>query len=110
MSENRRILREVIYLAHEGGYGGPGSDWDSASRDELDEILQAGEHIAVLQSEEFGRAFFTHIQSAMAVSPGSELSFASEEDLEVIEERASFLCQELAEADDPLKFLQKYLT
>jgi hypothetical protein len=110
VSENRRILRDSIYLAHEGGYGGPGSDWDSASKQELDRVLEAKEHLAVLRSEEFGRAFFVHILSSSAVAPGAEPSFVDPEELELVEARAEVLCEELARSSDPLSFLKQYLT
>ncbi|MEO5618582.1 MAG: hypothetical protein ABIS67_12490 [Candidatus Eisenbacteria bacterium] len=112
MSERRRILREVIYLAHEGGYDGPGSDWDTAPGPELDRVLEAGSHVAVLRSTQFSRPFFWHIlfPDAVAVSSGNCAAPESDEDKEEIEAQIELLGEQLAKSDDPLKFLQKYLT
>jgi hypothetical protein len=114
MSEQRRILREVIYLAHEGGYDGPGSEWDSAPAKELDAILESGAHVPVLKSERFSRPFFWHIcfPDAVAVAPGlgSDGDGESEDDQEEIEAQVAALGDQLAEADDPLEFLAQYLT
>ena len=114
MSEQRRILREVIYLAHEGGYDGPGAEWDSAPAQELDAILESGAHVPVLKSAKFSRPFFWHIcfPDAVAVTPGRSVEDdgEAEEDQEEIEAQVAALGDQLAEADDPLEFLAQYLT
>ena len=111
MSERRRILRELIYLAHEGGYDGPGSDWDTAPGPELDRVLEAGSHVAVLRSTQFSRPFFWHIMfpDAVTVPRGTAPALASDDEQEEIEAQIELLGEQLAKADDPLKFLQKYL-
>ena len=114
MSERRRILRDVIYLAHEGGYDGPGAEWDSAPATELDAILESGAYVPVLKSPRFARPFFWHIcfPDAVAVAPGhsSEFDEESAEDQEEIEAQVAALGDQLAEAEDPLEFLQQYLS
>jgi hypothetical protein len=111
-SEERRILREVIYLAHEGGYQGPGEDWDSASGPALDRVLETGEHVAVLRSEHFGRPFFWHIRFPdMATVPsGAVPGPDSGLDMEEIEAEVAALCDQLVEAEDPLAYLKRFLT
>jgi len=112
MSERRKILREVIYLAHEGGYDGPGNDWDTAPGVELDQVLEAGTHVAVLRSPQFSRPFFWHIlypETAAIGAGGGADDEAAEEQAE-IEAQIEELGRELAEAKDPLEFLKKYLT
>ena len=117
MSEQRRVLREVIYLAHEGGYDGPGNDWDSAPAKELDAILESGAHIPVLKSAKFARPFFWHIlfPDAVMVGPGAaaediEEESEGEDDGDDREAQVAALGDQLAEADDPLEFLKQYLT
>src|SRR5262245_17821836 len=105
MSESRRILREAIYLAHEGGYDGPGADWDSAPAAELDTILETGAHFPVLRSAKFARPFFWHILApdAVAIAPGAASDDdEAGEDAEDIEAQVAALGDQLAEADDPL--------
>jgi len=117
MSEQRRVLREAIYLAHEGGYDGPGNDWDSAPAKELDAILESGAHIPVLKSAKFARPFFWHILFPDAVTVGSGASpqdeddeSSGEDDVDDREAQVAALGDQLAEADDPLEFLKQYLT
>jgi len=114
MSEQRRILRDAIYLAHEGGYDGPGAEWDSAPAKELDAIIESGAHVAVLKSAKFSRPFFWHIcfPDAVAVTQGRSVEEDGEsaEDQEEIEAQVAALGDQLAEADDPLEFLAQYLT
>ena len=114
MSEQRRILRDAIYLAHEGGYDGPGAEWDSAPAKELDAIIESGAHVAVLKSPKFSRPFFWHIcfPDAVAVNSGRSVEEDGEsaEDQEEIEAQVAALGDQLAEADDPLEFLAQYLT
>lgn len=113
MSENRRILREVIYLAHEGGYDGPGADWDSAPAAELDKVMESGAHVPVLKSQKFARPFFWHIlfPDAVMVGPGAVSDDEdAPEDVEDMEAQVAALGDQLAEADDPLAFLQQYVT
>ena len=111
-SEERRILREVIYLAHEGGYQGPGENWDSASGPELDQVLERGEHVPVLKAEHFARPFFWHIRfpdmAAMPSGAGSGPEY--ETDMEEAEAEVAALCEQLAEAEDPLVYLKQFLT
>jgi hypothetical protein len=110
MNEQRRVLREVMYLAHEGGYDGPGSDWDSAPAQELDQVLESGAHVPVLRSPKFARPFFWHIlfPDGVMVNAGAESANADGE--EDIEAQIAALGDQLAEADDPLTFLQQYLS
>ena len=114
MNEQRRILREVIYLAHEGGYDGPGSEWDSAPSAELDKVLESGAHIPVLKSAKFSRPFFWHILApeGVTVMPGMGGDDDEEggEDEDDMEAQVAAMGDQLAEADDPLTFLQQYLT
>ncbi len=111
MSERRRILREAIYLAHEGGYDGPGQDWDSAPSGELDRVLENGEHLAVLRSPRFARPFFWHILYPDTVPAGAGADpDESGEDADEIEAQIGALGDQLAEAEDPLEFLEQYLT
>ncbi len=118
MSEQRRVLREAIYLAHEGGYDGPGNDWDSAPAKELDAILESGAHIPVLKSAKFARPFFWHIlfPDAVAVGPGAAEEFDGDgestegDEVDDQEAQVAALGDQLAEADDPLEFLKQYLT
>jgi len=119
MNEQRRVLREVIYLAHEGGYDGPGNDWDSAPAKDLDAILESGAHVPVLKSTKFARPFFWHIlfPDAVIVGAGAALEEGEddeertgEEDVDDREAQVAALGDQLAEADDPLEFLKQYLT
>lgn len=112
MNERRKILRDVIYLAHEGGYDGPGSDWDSAPASELDKVLEQDAHVAVLKTEQFSRPFFWHIlyPEAATIGMGSGPEAQSAEEIEEIEAQIEALGRELNEAKDPLEFLKKYLT
>jgi hypothetical protein len=112
MNENRRILRELIYLAHEGGYDGPGADWDSAPSAELDKVLEAGAHVPVLKSARFARPFFWHIlyPEAATVGSGAAGDEESSEERDEIEGHVAALGDQLAESDDPLAFLQQYLS
>jgi hypothetical protein len=112
MSERRKILREVIYLAHEGGYDGPGHDWDTAPAPELDKVLEKDAHVAVLKSAEFTRPFFWHIlyPEAATIGPGASSEERDAEEMEEIEMQIESLGRDLAEAKDPLEFLKKYLT
>ena len=112
MSERRKILRDVIYLAHEGGYDGPGHDWDSAPATELDRVLEQGAHVAVLKSAQFSRPFFWQIlyPEAATIGMGGGPEAQSAEEMEEIEAQIEALGHELNEAKDPLEFLKKYLT
>jgi len=111
MSEKRRILREAFYLAHEGGYDGPGSDWDSASVEELDQVIASGAHLPVLRSEQFTRPFFMHIlfPDPVTVSPDAIFEEETAEEAEDIEARVAALGEQLIQSDDPLAFLEQYL-
>ena len=112
LGEKRRVLRAVIYLAHEGGYDGPGNDWDSASSKELDAVLESGVHLPVLKSASFARSFFWHVlfPDAVTVSPGAAVEEIPAEETEEIEAQVAALSEELAEAKDALKYLSQYLT
>ncbi|HTO91076.1 MAG TPA: hypothetical protein VMJ70_08085 [Candidatus Sulfotelmatobacter sp.] len=112
MSERRKILREVIYLAHEGGYDGPGNDWDSASAAELDQVIASGAHLPVLRSEQFTRPFFMHIlhPDPVTVTPDAVFEDVLEDELEEIEAEVAALGKKLADSDDPLEFLKQYLS
>jgi len=112
MSERRKILRDVIYLAHEGGYDGPGADWDSAPASELDKLIEKGGHVPVLKSPAFSRPFFWHIlyPEAATIGTGGGPEAQSAEEMEEIEAQIEALGHELNEAKDPLEFLKKYLT
>jgi hypothetical protein len=112
MSEMRRILRAVIYLAHEGGYDGPGNDWDSASSKELDAVLESGVHLPVLRSASFARSFFWHIvaPAEATIAPGSFAAPESAEEQEEIEAQVAALAEQLAEAKDALTYLSQFLT
>jgi len=112
MSERRRILREVIYLAHEGGYDGPGADWDSAPGPELDKILETNAHLAVLRSPQFSRPFFWHIlyPETAAIGGGGGDDAEAAEEQEEMEAQIEARGRELAEAAEPLEFLKKYLS
>jgi hypothetical protein len=111
-SEARRVLREVIYLAHEGGYEGPGENWDSASAPTLDRVLETGAHIPVLKSDRFARPFFWHIRfpDMATISPGAGSGPEYEKDMEDMEAEVAALGEQLAEAEDPLAYLQQFLT
>ena len=111
MSERRKILREAIYLAHEGGYDGPGSDWDSAPAAELDQLLATGAYVPVLRAERFSRPLFWHILfPAFSTLPsGSEPDPDAGIDMEEREAEIKHLCDALARAEDPLDFLKEYL-
>jgi hypothetical protein len=111
MNEQRRILREVIYLAHEGGYDGPGNDWDSAPAADLDNIIESGAHIPVLKSAKFARPFFYHIlfPDAVTVGSGANPDGDDADEADEIEGQVAALGDQLADSDDPLTFLQQYL-
>src|SRR5262249_54971799 len=112
-SERRKTLREAIYLAHEGGYEGPGSDWDSAPSAELDRVIASGEYIPVLRAERFARPRVWHVLfPAFSTLPsGSDRApnSASATDMEEREAEIKHLCDALAKAEDPLDFLREYL-
>ena len=114
MNEQRRILREAIYLAHEGGYDGPGAEWDSAPAQELDQVIESEAYVPVLRSAKFARPFFWQIlfPDAVAVNAGTggEAEEGEELDQDDIEAQVAALSDQLAEAEDPLEFLQQYLT
>jgi hypothetical protein len=112
LGEKRRVLRAVIYLAHEGGYDGPGADWDSASSKELDQVLESGAHVPVLRSANFARSFFWHVlfPDAVTVSPGAAVDEVPADETEEIEAQVAALSEQLAEAKDALTYLSKFLT
>ena len=112
MNERRKVLRDVIYLAHEGGYDGTGSDWDSAPSAELDRVLATGAHLPVLRSEQFSRPFFWHIlfPDAVTVPSGQAPLPESAEDLEEIEAQIELLGAQAQKTEDPLEFFKNYLT